>query len=396
MSTAYYFVEALDVLMLGGHRGRAGAFDARRTLPPWPSVFAGAFRSALLAGDARKLAAFSALQGERFDSEEQRCRRHLDVLGEHLFAALGTPRRPGAFRITWLSLASLRERSLQPVVPLPADLVAQADGRGTRLLARQPAALPSGVRCSASLPMVASLHTPRQAVPLPGHWLDGEGLRAHLQGRTPAALLRTEALYRCVARSTAAPGERSHATADGAPGTRDAVGLAPGMGFLVGIEGAPDLPDTGLLRLGGNGHGTRWQRVTFQRPGVPLPQAWRFRLLLTTPAVFANGWLPYGVTRDADGSHRLHGDGFSARLACAALPRHEVVSGWDLVRAAPKAAQRAVPAGAVYWFDRFEGDAGQLARWVAAGLWPHLEALGPEALQRRAEGFNNALLGSWP
>jgi CRISPR-associated protein Cmr3 len=100
--------------------------------------------------------------------------------------------------------------------------------------------------------------------------------------------------------------------------------------------------------------------------------------------------VPDGVSEDADGHYRLKGAGFSARLVCAAVPRNAVVSGWDIARWIPKTAQRVVPAGSVYWFDRFEGDHRKLATWVAGGVW------GDNAdRQRRAEGFNLALLGEW-
>ena len=102
------------------------------------------------------------------------------------------------------------------------------------------------------------------------------------------------------------------------------------------------------------------------------------------------------MAQDADGAYRLRGNGFSARLACAALQRHAVVSGWDLAQRAPKTAQRVAPAGSVYWFDQFNGDAGKLAAWVAGGLWPQSATTPPESAQRRAEGFNNALIGRWP
>ena len=70
-------------------------------------------------------------------------------------------------------------------------------------------------------------------------------------------------------------------------------------------------------------------------------------------------------------------------------------SGWDLARWLPKTAQRVASAGSVYWFDQFEGDAGKLANWVAGGLWPDNVTMQSDQTQRRAEGFNNALLGHW-
>jgi hypothetical protein len=57
----------------------------------------------------------------------------------------------------------------------------------------------------------------------------------------------------------------------------------------------------------------------------------------------------------------------------------------------PKLAQRAVPAGTVYWFDQLEGDVRKLADWVDEGIW------GDDADPvRRAEGFNRARLAAWP
>jgi CRISPR-associated protein Cmr3 len=155
------------------------------------------------------------------------------------------------------------------------------------------------------------------------------------------------------------------------------------------------MPKEGVLRLGGDGRSAHYRRVNFTAPAAPnLPgKAKRFRLLLQTPALFARGWLPEGVTPQDNGGYRLQGDGFQARLACAALGRRDTVSGWDLFQWAPKPAQAAVPAGSVYWFDEFDGDIGKLAAWVNQGLWPQ----NPDTLQqtRRAEGYNRALLGAW-
>ena len=89
---------------------------------------------------------------------------------------------------------------------------------------------------------------------------------------------------------------------------------------------------------------------------------------------------------------RITGTDFSARLACAAVPRGELVSGWNLLKNEPKPALRAVPAGSVWWFDEFEGDTGKLAEWVAGGLWDDNDAIDAS---RRAEGWNRAWLGAW-
>ncbi len=74
----------------------------------------------------------------------------------------------------------------------------------------------------------------------------------------------------------------------------------------------------------------------------------------------------------------------NGRLVCAAVPRAEVVSGWDLARWKPKAAQRAARAGSVYWIENLQATPDALRKLGVHGLW---RTEGYDA-QRRAEGFN--------
>jgi len=166
-------------------------------------------------------------------------------------------------------------------------------------------------------------------------------------------------------------------------------------GFLVGIEGADNLlPESGFLRLGGDGRSAQYRRRTeFQLPDPPLKtirETGRFRVILHSPGLFRDGWLPACVTREG-GNLILSVAGCTARLVCAAVPRREVISGWDLFQWKPKDAQRVAPAGSVYWFDDFQGDVDKLAEWVSGGLWAD-----NADSQRKAEGFNNAHLAAWP
>ena len=398
MSTRYFFVEPIDVLMLRGNRSFGDAGQHGETLiPPWPSVFAGAFRSALLADDARRLAEFVAVGSGHFSSESERNERMRGVLGEALFAVLGTPQQPGPFRVTWASLGLAASDAVPPqaVLPLPADLLV-ADEPAALPVALLPASLPPGTLGTSTLPMVALLRSRKQVKPAGGHWLDAAGLAAHVRGQPVPATLRTAAVYKTETRLGIALDAASRTASDGAIYTTEAVAFDKHAGFVVGVQGAGDLlAGQGMLRLGGDGKGARYREVPFDLPATAGPrEGGRFRLLLTTPALFSGGWLPTGVVPEG-AQLRLHGPGFSARLACAAIGRHEVVSGWDLAQWRPKTAQRAAPAGSVYWFDEFHGDAGKLAAWVAQGLWPENEAMSAEQHQRRAEGFNNALLGHW-
>ena len=411
MSSTYYYVRPTDSLFVRGNLafGDSGEHGASM-MPPPPSLFAGAFRSALLGKDAVQMTAFLQ-QGQCSDAALAQC--------------LGTPAQPGDFCITWLSMAGESgDASSAPeaISPLPADLTLL----GSHFATLQPRAHPSGVQSAGDLPLRATLVSAKQEKPKGGVFLRGEGLAQHLQGQAAAQMdkahgVESKHIYQRDPRlgiglnadsQTAEEGQiyttegfafsPAHASPGAATGNtagKADAALFCSTGFLVGIQGVANLlPDRGLLRLGGDGRSAQYRKVAFTAPTVAnIPGAKKqFRLLLQTPALFRQGWLPDGVTEGADehsGSYRLQGDGFSARLACAALGRREVISGWDLYQWAPKPAQAAAPAGSVYWFDEFEGDAGKLAAWVAKGLWP--DDLSPNQQMRRAEGYNRALLAAW-
>jgi CRISPR-associated protein Cmr3 len=380
--TTHYFVQPLDVLMIRGNKSFGGAGQhGEAVMPPWPSLFAGAFRSALLAKDAAQLARFAT--GEKLPG----------ALGE----VLGTPDQPGSFAINWLSLAQTSSvANINAALPLPADLVALDDAK-VPLVALQPATPPARSTAAGELPLSALLRIAKQIKPESGRWFDDAGLTAHLAGALPANTFKTADLFRRETRLGIALDGGSRTAEDGALYTTEAIAFHAGDtggGFLVGIEGdAGLLPSSGFLRLGGDGKGATYRRVDFLPPAAPLVDiaaTRRFRVILATPGIFTGGWFPDGVTRQAERDFRLQGNGFSARLACAAVPRFDIISGWDLALQQPKTAQRVAPAGSVYWFDQLEGDAGKLAAWVAGGLWGD-----NYDKQRRAEGFNRAWLAHW-
>jgi len=388
---AYYFVEPLDVLMARGNRNfGAGGEHAEALMPPWPSVFAGAFRSAILAKHSNVLSQFVAGG------------RPAGSLGR----VLGTPAEPGSFRVTWVSLAHRRapagmqeaRESVLPVMPLPADLVVLEESGIVPIIPRP---RPEGIDVSGALPLIATLRARKQEKPRAGRWLAEAAIREYLHGIRPSegATLTTDKLFERETRLGIALDPHARTAADGALYTTEALSFSKDTGFLVGIDGAEDvLHDSGLLRLGGDGKGARYRRVDCA-PGSPAIEGIgldkRFRLVLSAPGVFSDGWLPGRVTK-AGNEFRLQAPGFEARLACAAVPRYETVSGWDLANWRPKAAQRVAPTGSVYWFDQFKGDIGKLAEWVEGGLWGDHEDMSNSDKSRRAEGFNRALLAAWP
>jgi CRISPR-associated protein Cmr3 len=109
--------------------------------------------------------------------------------------------------------------------------------------------------------------------------------------------------------------------------------------------------------------------------------------VLTTPGLLAQGWRLPGV----DEAQRLAWPGLTARLACAAVARADVVSGWDLAGRQPKPAERVAPAGSVYWLDDLDTTPEALGKLAEQGLWFDAE----HNAQRRAEGFNRFTFAAW-
>ena len=358
-------------------------------MPPWPSLVAGAIRSWMLAEarvDLRQFAEGVRLEDPRLDT------------------ALGSPDDPGAFRIATFVLGRSAQgqseaRRAEPCLPLPADVIVTApdterlaDANATYLI---PAELP--LKASSELPKAPVLQAATPSKPTSGLWLTEKGWRAYLAGETLTGehLLRSSSLWQSDLRLGIALDEKRTA-ANGMLYTAEAVALCEGIGFLVSVAGADGLlPDSGLLRLGGDGRSAAIHRVEAELPQADwdrIERERRFRMILTTPGIFGDGWRLPGCTPDDwwQGNSDMR-----ARLIAATVSRAGVVSGWDLAKRRPKTAQRVVPTGSVYWLEGLEGETEELRKVDAEGLWACIKENEIDA-GRRAEGFNNVQIAAWP
>jgi CRISPR-associated protein Cmr3 len=290
-------------------------------------------------------------------------------------------------------------------LPLPADVLVMDEGK--TLLQLEPQHLDDRLlhNQTPQLPMLPVLRQDKPEKPERGWLLNQTGIQAYLQGQklSSAHVTRQADLWASESRIGIGLNRVSRTVDEGKLFTVehtatvqmehwcDSENKTPAQdttGLVVGIEGYDELPEQGFIRLGGDGRAARYTYIdTPEIPSIIIED--KFKLVLLTPGVFNKGWLPNGVIEDG-GEFRLSGDAFKARLACVAVARAEVVSGWDLVQWQPKTAERVAPAGSVYWFDNFTGDAGELAKWVAGGIWSE-----NRDSVRHAEGFNRAWLASW-
>jgi CRISPR-associated protein Cmr3 len=109
----------------------------------------------------------------------------------------------------------------------------------------------------------------------------------------------------------------------------------------------------------------------------------QLRLVLATPALFANGWRPRWIGQNMQGN--LHG--VALTLMGAAIKRREPVSGWDYATRGAKPVRWMVPAGSVYFFLAEGNVEGMVQK-----LW--LQSVADGAQEQR-DGYGLALWGLW-
>lgn len=380
MTVTTCFIEPLDVLFLRGNKlfGDPGSYG-ESLVPPWPSVAAGALRSRILADDGVDLAAFAA--------------------GKVNHPTLGTPVAPGTFALTAFQLARrFADGRVEMLIAPPADLVIGEAESGLPTVRRlSPTPLADGLAASNVLQLLPVLAERERGKPASGYWLTEGGWTAYLAGQTPSSkdLVRSNALWAIDHRVGVGLDAEHGRAADHRLFSVQAVAMQKrensgfDVGFLASASGAT-LPNGGLLRLGGDGRGAVLHPSTHTEltaDHAALCSQRRCRIVLTAPGLFANGWRLPGC--GADGRVNLHG--VRGKLVCAAVPRSETISGWDLARHVPKPAQRVAPSGSVYWLDELDATPTDLGKLAAAGLW----AAPCEDAARRAEGFNRFVLATY-
>jgi CRISPR-associated protein Cmr3 len=382
------FIEPLDVLFLRGNKlfGDPGS-HGESLVPPWPSVAAGALRSRILADDRVDLAAFAR--------------------GDITHPTLGTPASPGAFALAAFHLARrFADGRMEALIALPADLVISENYDGSIMVrALKPVPPAAGLLASSPFASIPVLAETTRGKPASGYWLTESGWRDYLAGKVPKPddLVKSGALWQIDARVGVGLDAATRRAADGRLFSVQAVAMVKrentaengfDVGFVAVVRGAA-LPRDGSVRLGGDGRAAAVHAL----PDYHLPEpdyaaianAKRCRLVLATPGLFKDGWLPNGVTQTATGEFRFDLHGVRGKLVCAAVPRFEVVSGWDLAKWRPKPAQRAAPTGSVYWLDELDATPEALRKLAEAGLWRE-----PcEDATRRAEGFNHITLAAY-
>lgn len=290
----------------------------------------------------------------------------------------------------------------QLLFPAPLDLF-RAEGQYGLLRPGRPVATDLG-------PRVALPATDKKGLKvMEGRWVTADQMEGLLAGRTdhlPDTLWRAcsedgDQAGRSLAdreqRIGIARSNLSRTALDAMFTTTSHVRLRPGGAIGAIVEGIPPeyLPAGPVAQhLGGEG---RLAALSLVAP-PPLPAApilkpvggsFRFRLILATPARFADGgWLPPGFAPNHSAERTCwEGEvaGLRFTICSACIGKQVRLGGWDLARNQPRPLRSYLPSGSVYFC---EAEADQ-AEAVVPIL--HHRKIGEDQLH----GFGHLMVGAW-
>jgi CRISPR-associated protein Cmr3 len=123
--------------------------------------------------------------------------------------------------------------------------------------------------------------------------------------------------------------------------------LKPNVGLLVGLDGYPNFPKNGVMKIGAEGRAASFYDDTGNAlafTAAPQRLKERFKLYFSTPAFFEKGWQPENWAKFFKGD---------VELVAVALPEGALaVSGFDFAMGKATETRHYVPAGSVYYFQQ--------------------------------------------
>ncbi len=158
----------------------------------------------------------------------------------------------------------------------------------------------------------------------------------------------------------------------------DSNGNIKNLQFTIGFDGIA-LPGNGWLTLGAE------RRVAFFHIAEPIVVTCpdlvntRFKIYLSTPALFEDGWKPTSLLKK-----------YGLTLLAAAIGRPLPIGGWDLEKKRPKPMLQAVPAGSVYYV---EAPSAEAAKAAAKAIHGNAISDNLNNTNYQAQGFGIAYIG---
>ena len=179
----------------------------------------------------------------------------------------------------------------------------------------------------------------------------------------------------------------------------DTIAPTKRLSLMVDFEGLPqasELPQSGFLKLGGEGKTIHYQTLDeeIDIPSQVIEGQAIFQLVLLTPTIFEAGWHPKWLKFNNDlrtyvGEIKIDDHTkVSVELLAAAIGKPISIGGFDIQQNLPKPMYKMVPAGSVYYF--------RLKKPKDAHLVQQKYHLGNISEKRSKEGFGITLFTQNP
>ena len=270
--------------------------------------------------------------------------------------------------------------------PTPRDLVSEKKSGSAALypLLMESQSDTFSSNSNSELSKILTWNDPTMQVEHPGGYISCDNLRKYLLGETSGLTSEKSGF---IIDEPKVGITRSHKTLANDEGMLYRINMKrfsdSEFGFIVDVNGIDQLPNSALIKLGGEGKSFTY-RIASQKTD-PISAAdhstirdmvrdsGKFKLYLATHAIFDDGWLP----------KCFHGN---IELITAVVGNYVTIGGWDVADRSPKKAYRAVPAGSVYYFRLGNGaDVDAILDCL------HYKNIGD---QRTQEGFGLAYVGA--
>ncbi|MEW5822122.1 MAG: type III-B CRISPR module-associated protein Cmr3 [Cyanobacteriota bacterium] len=158
---------------------------------------------------------------------------------------------------------------------------------------------------------------------------------------------------------------------------RMAKGFENKLSLIIAFEGLV-LLEKGLIKMGGEGKAVKYEDLKDRQPDFTLSDEAKkkiqenknFKLYLSTPAIFENGWLPSWINENSL-KGIIPNTNTEVQLLTAAIGKPVSIGGWDIKRGCPKTMRKAVPAGSVYYFELIEGNVEDLIKINSKSISDH-------------------------
>lgn len=373
------FIEPNDVLMFRDGRPFAGGDDhfARGAFPPPPSTIYGALRSHILSIEWSEFNKFAS--GDK------------SVIPERLYKEIGTPEPEdlGTLTLRCLSLAKKENGKLEQYFFLPKDIVREKGSDNGKMFILKPTPIQSDkVMTDMATELLHMWYQTEKPLENPTGFLSSRDMESYLVGKAPSNIVVSEEMYQVEERTGIRKSRTKRNAETGGLYSVEYFRLKEGMGFSVEIEGVNLLPEKGILRLGGDHRSayysaSSWDDISTDEIKRKINDNNRFKVVLITPAIFENGWLPGGIDKN-NMEGRVNGVNVKLIGACSGKPVG--IGGFDLVKKMPKVMKKAVPAGSVYCFELRGSNVDE----VFEKMW--LRSISDE---RAREGFGITLIGGY-